>query len=189
MTSIPERDYLPDRFADVAAVEAFMTRPSRALVNALEAIDGDIAILGVAGKMGPTLARLAKNAAPSKKIYGVSRFSEAGVEEDLIAAGINTIKADLLDREALAALPNVANVIFMAGRKFGSEGTEELTWAMNVHMPALITERYCEARIVAFSTGCVYPFVATDSRRIPLTNHHWFVSDPFPTFRHHRLGC
>ena len=164
MTSIPERDYLPDRFADVAAVEAFMTRPSRELVNALEAIDGDIAILGVAGKMGPTLARLAKNAAPSKKIYGVSRFSEAGVEEDLIAAGINTIKADLLDREALAALPNVANVIFMAGRKFGSEGTEELTWAMNVHMPALITERYCEARIVAFSTGCVYPFVATDSQ-------------------------
>ena len=120
MTSIPKHDYLPDRFADVAAVEAFMARPSRELVNALEAVDGDIVILGVAGKMGPTLARLAKNAAPSKKIYGVSRFSEAGVEEDLIAAGINTIKADLLDREALAALPNVANVIFMAGRKFGS---------------------------------------------------------------------
>ncbi|NOZ32470.1 MAG: NAD(P)-dependent oxidoreductase [Alphaproteobacteria bacterium] len=150
---------LPTRFEDEAALETFMARPGQSLIDDLGALDGDILVLGVGGKMGPTLARLAANAAPDKQITGVARFSTKGLQERLEAAGITTIAADLLDREALQALPDVANVIFMAGRKFGSKGSEELTWAMNTHVPALVAERYQNSKIVAFSTGCVYPYV------------------------------
>ncbi|MHA1555039.1 MAG: NAD-dependent epimerase/dehydratase family protein [Alphaproteobacteria bacterium] len=155
---------LPENFPDVEALETFMSRPSQALIDDLANIDGDIALLGAGGKMGPTLARLAKNAAPDKTIHAVARFSDPAVRENLAAAGVETIKADLLDRDAVAALPDVANVIFMVGRKFGSKGSEELTWAMNVLVPALVAERYRNARIVAFSTGCVYPYVAVNSQ-------------------------
>jgi nucleoside-diphosphate-sugar epimerase len=109
--------------------------------------------------MGPTLARLAKRAAPAKRVIGVARFSEPGLRAALERHGIDCFVADLLSREQLAALPDVPNVIFMAGRKFGSSGSEWLTWAMNAHVPALVAERYVGARIVAFSTACVYPFV------------------------------
>ncbi len=164
MVEILDLASLPDRFEDEDAVEDFMARPSQALVDDLATIDGDIIVLGAGGKMGPTLARLAKNAAPDKTVFAVARFSEAGVEERMTGNGVETVKADLLDRDALAGLPDAANVVFMAGRKFGSEGSQELTWAMNVHVPALVAERYRESRIVAFSTGCVYPFVPTDSQ-------------------------
>ncbi len=113
--------------------------------------------------MGPTLARLARNAAPDKRVIGVARFSEAGLREALNARGVETIACDLLDRAAVAKLPQVRNVIFMAGHKFGAQGNPALTWAMNVHVPALVAEHFRSSRIVAFSTGCVYPFVATDS--------------------------
>ena len=113
--------------------------------------------------MGPTLARLARNAAPDKRIIGVARFSEAGLRETLNAHGVETIACDLLDRAAVQKLPQVRNVIFMAGHKFGAQDNPALTWAMNVHVPALIAEHFRSSRIVAFSTGCVYPFVASDS--------------------------
>lgn len=161
---ILDPENLPEKFSDVDALEAFMSRPSQALIDDLADIDGDIAVLGAGGKMGPTLARLAKNAAPDKTIYAVARFSDPVAERNLVAAGVETIKADLLDRDAVAALPDAANVIFMAGRKFGSQGSEELTWAMNVLVPALVADRYREPRIVAFSTGCVYPYVAVNSQ-------------------------
>lgn len=93
----------------------------------------------------------------------MARFSEAGLRERLAAQGIECIEADLLSREAIAALPDVPNIIFMAGRKFGSTGSEWLTWAMNAHVPALVAERFRQSRIVAFSTACVYPFVGTDT--------------------------
>jgi nucleoside-diphosphate-sugar epimerase len=150
---------LPDRFGDVETLEEFMTRPSRALVDDLARVPGDIMVLGVGGKMGPTLARLAKRAAPSKRIIGVARFSEPGLQERLDSWGIETISCDLLDRAAVARLPKAANVIYMAGRKFGSTGAEHLTWAMNAFVPALVAETFTQSRIVAFSTGCVYPFV------------------------------
>lgn len=150
---------IPVSFADEEALEDYMTRPSRALMDDLAAIDGDIMILGVSGKMGPTLARLAKRAAPEKTVIGVARFSEAGIREHLDSWGIETLQADLLDRDALVDLPKPKNIIFMAGRKFGSRGSEELTWAMNVHCPALVAEAFRDQRIVAFSTACVYPFV------------------------------
>jgi nucleoside-diphosphate-sugar epimerase len=136
-----------------------MTAPSPGLVADLARVPGDIAVLGVGGKMGPTLARMAKRAAPGKRIVGVARFSEAGLREALERHGVECIAADLLDRDAIARLPKLANVIFMAGRKFGSTGAEHLTWAMNVHVPALVAEAFAGSRIVAFSTACVYPFV------------------------------
>jgi len=157
-------DDLPERFADVGELEDFMARPSQALIDDLAAVDGDIIVLGAGGKMGPTLARLAKNAAPDRKISAVARFSDPDVETSLNGFGIETHRADLLDRDAIAALPDVKNVIFMAGRKFGSQGSEELTWAMNAHVPALVAERYRNSRIVAFSTGCVYPYVPVTSQ-------------------------
>ncbi len=154
---------LPSRFESPEELDDFLTRPGRALAGDLAAVDGDILVLGVGGKMGPTLARLARNAAPGKRVIGVARFSEAGLREVLNAHGVETIACDLLDRAAVAKLPQVRNVIFMAGHKFGAQGNPALTWAMNVHVPALVAEHFRSSRIVAFSTGCVYPFVATDS--------------------------
>ena len=152
-------DSLPERFADVAALEDFMTRPDAALAADLAGIEGDILILGVGGKMGPTLARLAKRAAPDKRIVGVARFSEPGLEAKLGSWGIETLRCDLLERGAVDALPRAPNVIFMAGRKFGTAGNLPLTWAMNALVPAAVAEIFRDSRIVAFSTGNVYPWV------------------------------
>jgi nucleoside-diphosphate-sugar epimerase len=154
---------LPARFDSVDSVEDFMTTPSDALVADLAKTPGDILVLGVGGKMGPTLARLAKRAAPSKRVMGVARFSEPGVREALVKAGVEPIAADLLDRGALETLPKAANLVFMAGRKFGATGDVPLTWAMNVQVPAMVAEVFRASRIVAFSTGCVYPFVPVES--------------------------
>jgi nucleoside-diphosphate-sugar epimerase len=116
-------------------------------------------VLGVGGKMGPTLARMAKRAAPQRHVIGVARFTERGLREELQSHGIETIACDLLDRAALERLPRAPNIVFMAGRKFGSSGNEPLTWAMNVMVPGWVAETFTDSRIVAFSTGCVYPFV------------------------------
>ena len=155
---------LPETFEDVGALEEFMTRPSQALVNDMATLDGDIIVLGVGGKMGPTLARLAKRAAPDKRVVGVARFSDPAVRDSLESHGIETIVCDLLDADAVAALPRLENVIYMAGRKFGSTGSEELTWAMNTHVPSIVAQVFSLSRIVAFSTGCVYPFVSVLSQ-------------------------
>ncbi len=163
MSAILDINDLPMSFVDEVELEEFMTRPSRALIDDLAGLDGAIMILGVGGKMGPTLARLAKRAAPEKTVIGVARYSETGIRDRLDSWGVETIKADLLDREALKDLPKPKNIIFMAGRKFGSSGSEELTWAMNVHCPALVAEEFRDQRIVAFSTACVYPFVPVSS--------------------------
>src|SRR6266550_5703569 len=154
---------LPVRFDSIEAVEDFMTTPSAALVADLGKTPGDIVVLGVGGKMGPTLARLAKRAAPAKRVMGVARFSEPGVREGLVKVGVEPISADLLDRTQLEKLPKAANVVFMAGRKFGATGDVPLTWAMNVQVPAMVAEVFKASRIVAFSTGCVYPFVPVAS--------------------------
>src|SRR5947207_1974995 len=152
---------LPERFDSVQQLEEVMTHPSDALVRDLDRAPGDIMVLGVGGKMGPTLARMAKRAAPSRRVIGVARFSQRGLQEDLQQHGIECIEADLLSRDALAGLPDAPNIVFMAGRKFGSTGSEWLTWAMNAHVPALVAERFSRSRIVAVSTCCVYPFVRT----------------------------
>jgi len=136
-----------------------MTTPSSTLIAELGKLDGDIIILGVGGKIGPTLARLARRADKYKRIVGVARFSEPSLREELTSCGIECIAADLLDRAQVEALPKLPNVIFMAGFKFGSSGAADLTWAMNTHVPALVAEAFAGSRIVAYSTGCVYPYV------------------------------
>jgi nucleoside-diphosphate-sugar epimerase len=145
--------------ADLEALEERLSRPDDDLVADLDRLDGDIAILGAGGKMGPTLARMAKRGAPGKTVYAVARFSDPAVEEGLRAHGVETIRADLLDRDELASLPPVPNVVFMVGQKFGTSDAPSRTWAMNMLIPALVAETMAGSRIVAFSTGCVYPFV------------------------------
>ena len=138
-----------------------MSRPTPEVVEAMGEIAGDLLILGVGGKMGPTLAKLAKRAIDesglSKRVIGVSRFSTPDLQADLNQAGIETIPCDLLNETELQGLPEVPNVIFMAGRKFGSTGNEPLTWAMNTYLPGRVAEKYRNSRIVIFSTGNVYP--------------------------------
>ncbi len=162
---------LPDRFADVTALEEFMSEPSPGLVSDLAGVDGDIMVLGVGGKMGPTLARMAKRAAPEKRVIGVARFSDRSLIESLQSHGVECLACDLLDRAALQALPNVAagvkNIVFMAGHKFGAADNASLTWMMNVGVPMMVAETFRDARIVAFSTACVYPFVPVDGPGAP----------------------
>ena len=157
---LPGPAALPDRFAGVEDLEHFLTTPSQALIDDLAGVEGDILVLGAGGKMGPTLAGLAKRAAPAKRVVAVARFSDAAVPRRLESWGVETLSADLLDRDQIAGLPKLPNLIFMAGRKFGDTGTLDLTWAMNVFVPGLVAEAFAGARIVAFSTGCVYPFVS-----------------------------
>jgi nucleoside-diphosphate-sugar epimerase len=154
---------LPKRFETVEALEEFMTEPTPELVADLRDAPGDILVLGVAGKMGVTLARLAKRSAPERRVIGVARFSDAGARRALEDNGVEAIACDLLDPVAVAALPRCPNVVFMAGMKFGATGNLPLTWAMNVHVPAIVAQAFKGSRIVAFSTGCVYPFVPVTS--------------------------
>src|ERR1700676_3817393 len=144
-------------------LEDLLSEPNEADARAMAALEGDLLILGVAGKMGPSLARRARRACElagvNKRIIGVARFSAAGTREFLDRSGVETIAADLLDPDALAALPDVDNAIFMTGRKFGSTGSEHLTWAMNAFQPGTAAERFAGSRIVAFSSGNIYPLM------------------------------
>jgi nucleoside-diphosphate-sugar epimerase len=160
MAQLLQSSSLPERFDSVQHLEDFLSTPSQALVDDMKRVKGDIIVLGVAGKMGVTLAQLAKRAAPERRIVGVARFSDPHEKEKLEAAGVQTITCDLLDREAVANLPKLPNVIYMAGRKFGTEGAEELTWAMNTLVPSIVAEAFHTSRIVAFSTIHVYPGVS-----------------------------
>jgi nucleoside-diphosphate-sugar epimerase len=145
----------------IEQLEERLSRPSEADVLAMAALEGELLILGVGGKMGPSLARLARRAADKagspKRILAVSRFSEPGLREQLESIRIETIACDLLEPGALAALPDVPNVIFLAARKFGTTGAEHLSWASNTYLPGLTAERFRASRIVTFSSGNVYP--------------------------------
>jgi len=152
---------MPDCPKNEAELDELLSRPAPALTEMMKRLDGDIAILGVAGKMGVTMAMQAKRAAETagvgKRIIGVARFSKDGEREKLERAGVETVKCDLLDQNQVNALPPWSNIIFMAGRKFGTEGDEARTWAMNALAPAYVAEHFKDSRIVFFSTGCVYP--------------------------------
>ena len=158
-------------FTSEAALEDALSAPSPGTLDALRSTPGDIVVLGAAGKMGPTLARMARRALDAlgrrDRVVAVSRFSHASGERALNEHGIETIRCDLLDRNAVAALPDAPNVVFMAGQKFGTRDAPSATWAMNVVVPAMAAERYAASRIVAFSTGNVYPLtpVATGGAR------------------------
>jgi hypothetical protein len=145
---------------DEAHLEELLSEPTEGVVRTMGALEGDVVVLGVAGKMGPTLARMAKRASDAagvkRRVIGASRFSSPELERRLSEWGVETVRCDLLDRGALAALPDAANVVYMAGMKFGSTGQEWRTWAMNVFLPGLVAERYRTSRIAVFSTGNVY---------------------------------
>jgi nucleoside-diphosphate-sugar epimerase len=147
----------------IAEMEEVMTNPSQELVNDISRLDGDIMILGAGGKMGPTLAKLAAKAVQrsdtGKRVIAVSRFSSGTLQKELEEAGIETIAADLLNEEELNGLPDIKNVIYMAGNKFGTNGNEHFTWAMNAYLPGRVADKFRNSRIVAFSTGNVYPLV------------------------------
>lgn len=144
-----------------------LTTPSQRLIEDMRRIEGDILVLGAGGKMGPTLCVLAKNAARAagveKRVIAVSRFSDPLVVELLKNNQVEMVSADLLERGALEKLPDAPNIVYMAGKKFGTEGNEWSTWAMNTWLPSRVAERYRDARIVVFSSGNLYPKVPVRS--------------------------
>lgn len=150
-------------FATENELDDALSRPYAEDKAAIRALDGDLLILGVGGKMGPSLAiraaRAAREAGANLRIIGVSRFSTPASRHQLEDGGVETISADLLDPDQLAKLPEAKNIIYMAARKFGSTGEEALTWAMNAVLPGRVAERFPNSTIIAFSSGNIYPFV------------------------------
>jgi nucleoside-diphosphate-sugar epimerase len=146
--------------ATVEQLENLLSEPTPAVVDMFRQLDGDVIVLGVAGKMGPTLARMARRAAAAagrrRRIVGVARFSNPAAATGLERHGVEVIRADLLDPDHVARLPDVPNVIWMGGMKFGASGQASATWAMNTYAPALVCSKYYKSRIVAFSSGNVY---------------------------------
>jgi nucleoside-diphosphate-sugar epimerase len=155
------------RIETLEQLEERMSRPSEADIAAMRDIEGDVIILGVGGKMGPTLAQLIRRSADAAgknvRVIGVARFSDKTMPDALRTHGIEPLACDLLEREELAKLPDAENVIFMAARKFGTTGAEHLTWAINTQLPGLVADRYRHSRIVCFSSGNVYPLVSATS--------------------------
>jgi len=160
-------DEFPKTIENETQLEELLSRPSADVVDLFKTLEGDIIFLGIAGKIGPSIARMAKRACDeagvSKRIIGVSRFSNEQEQKHIESFGIDTFQGDLLDQDFVKSLPKVKNVIFLAGMKFGSESNLSLTWAMNTYVPALVAEHFKDSRIVAFSTGCVYPLVSVES--------------------------
>ncbi|MHB1223205.1 MAG: NAD-dependent epimerase/dehydratase family protein [Gemmatimonadaceae bacterium] len=163
-------DYRDSPATSETALADWLSRPDPALVRLLAGVPGDIVVLGAGGKMGPSLAGMARRALDAagdaharRRVIAVSRFGTGAEGNDamyaLQAAGVETIRADLADRAAVNALPDAPNVIYMAGQKFGTRDQPTLTWAMNCYLPALCAERYAGTRAVVFSTGNVYPLM------------------------------
>lgn len=157
----------PKYFENESALEEAISRPSIALIEMMKHTKGDFIFLGVAGKIGISMARMAKRACKeanvTKRIIGVSRFSDENAQKFLEESGIETIKGDLVDIDFIKSLPEVENVIYLAGMKFGTNGNESFTWVMNAYLPGLVADRFRKSKIIAFSTGCVYPFVEVNS--------------------------
>ena len=148
-------------------LEDELSRPTDGVLNTLREVDGDMIVLGAGGKIGPTLARMLRRGLDAighkhRRVMAVSRFSSASAAAGLERHGVETIACDLLDHEAVEALPDSPNVIFMAGQKFGTSDSPELTWVLNTLVPANVAARYSKSRHVVFSTGCVYPLVPAD---------------------------
>ncbi len=157
----------PKYFINEEQLEEALSRPTPALLKMMKVLEGDFILLGVAGKMGVSMARMARRACEEagvkKRVIGVSRFSSPDQQTFLENSGIETIKGDLLDLDFINSLPDVKNVIYLAGMKFGTDGNESFTWAMNSFLPGLVVEKFKNSRIVAFSTGCVYPLMEINS--------------------------
>lgn len=152
---------------NIEQLEESLSRPTKEVVEAMSRLEGDLVVLGVGGKIGPTLARMARRAdqesGARRRIIGVARFSTPGLRERLESWGIETIADDVLDRKALERLPEAPNLLYLPAQKFGTTGEEPRTWAMNTYLAGMVCERYPASRIVAYSTGNVYPLVPADS--------------------------
>lgn len=170
----------------VSELEDILSEPTQGTIEAMASLEGDLVILGVGGKMGPTLARMAKRASDmagvARRVIGVSRFSNSKLRPKLHAWGIETHECDLLDAKSYPQLPDAPNLVYMAGMKFGSTGQQSLTWAMNTYLPAQVSQRYSDSRIAVFSTGNVYglsPVVLGGSRE----------NDPLRPVGEYALSC
>jgi nucleoside-diphosphate-sugar epimerase len=156
---------LPDTVRDAEHLEDLLSEPSPGVVDTLSRLQGDLALLGVGGKMGPSLARMIRRASDAagvkRRVIGVSRFGADGARlaARLNGWGVETIPCDLLDPEQLGRLPEVPNVVYMAAMKFGTTGQQARTWAMNSYLPGTVAQKFRRSRIVAFSTGNLYPLV------------------------------
>ncbi|MFV1980449.1 MAG: NAD-dependent epimerase/dehydratase family protein, partial [Rhodothermia bacterium] len=157
----------PEIIESVEQLDEVMTRPSAALVEFLGGLSGRLVVLGAGGKMGPSLctraARAVRDASGNLAVVGVSRFSDEAARAQLESAGVETIACDLMDPSSVAALPDADYVIFLVGWKFGTSESPGRTWTVNTLTPSLAAERYRDARIVALSSGNVYPFVSPAS--------------------------
>ena len=160
-------DRYPYKIASEAELEELLSRPGPEVIDMFSRLDGDLIFLGIAGKIGPSLAHMAKRACDEagikKRIIGVSNFENAEQQRKIGRYGIETLNGDLLNTKFTSSLPSVRNVIYLAGMKFGSVENLSLTWAINTYLPAIIADHFKQSRIVAFSTGCVYPLVPVES--------------------------
>lgn len=158
--TIFQNERLPASIRDLDHLDDLLSQPTSQVIETLSQVDGDLAILGVGGKMGPTLARMARRAfdhlGKKNRVLGIARFSQAGLEERLRSWGIDTVRCDLLDPDQAARLPEASHVVSMTGMKFGASGQASLTWAMNCLVPIHVCRRYPGRKMVAFSTGNVY---------------------------------
>lgn len=158
---------LPDLIDTEAELDEVMTRPTAALTAFVRTVEGPLVVLGAGGKMGPSLCVQARRAAEAAghdlDVIAISRFTNPAMRERLEARGVQTLACDLMDRAALAGLPDAANVIYLVGLKFGTQQDPARTWAVNTLIPALVAERYARSRLVALSTGNVYPLVPVAS--------------------------
>ena len=158
---------LPDVIHDENELEEWLTRPRPALMEFVRLIPGPLLVLGAGGKMGPTLAVLAKRAAElaghKLEVIAVSRFTDESSKRWLEARGVSTLSTDLLERDEMRKLPDAANIIYLVGLKFGTRENPSLTWAANTLAPTHVAERYAQSRLVALSTGNVYPLVPVSS--------------------------
>ncbi len=152
-----------DSIQNEAELNNIITTPSKELVDYMQILDGDIVILGVAGKMGVNLAVMAKRAIDlagvQKRVLGVARFSDPEAQNILESAGVETRKCDLSNPDEVASLEKMKNVIYMVAKKFGTDGSEDITWVMNTLVPGYVVRHFKDSNIVDFSTGCVYPLV------------------------------
>ena len=156
-----------DKITNEEQLEELISRPGAEAIQMFSRIDGDIIFLGISGKIGPSLARMAKRACDEsgvkKRITGIALFDSAEQQKNIEKEGIVTLHGNLLDTTFLKSVPTEKNVFFLAGMKFGSVDNLPLTWAVNSYLPALAAEHFRNSRIVAFSTGCVYPLVPVRS--------------------------
>ncbi len=152
---------LPEAIQTESELEEVLTRPSAPLIEFIQTVASPLLVLGAGGKMGPTLAVLARRAATAAgyalDVLAVSRFSNAAARRWLEGHGVKTVSCDLLDANAVAGLPDAQNIIYLVGLKFGTAQNPASTWAINTIVPARVCERYPRNRIIALSTGNVYP--------------------------------